>query len=507
MQDLRDLLQSIKSGIRSFAPSSATASDISIFQETAKALVYANEQGYLDGFVCKKESTTGNRWYIHALVLNGLTYEGEAYLKELSSRVEPVASTPPFGFAAESITDILQLLELAARDALPFSISRSTAVSLQAARELLDAGHLSGQLGQSPDGLCVVGPAITLSGRLFLDDQKKRRAEPNQRGNPLSITLDTNCIINLFDRQSASATSVPELNALIRHSFSGRLKIAITTRVEADMLRDSDAGRRDEMLRTLEAFPVVGTIARFDTSQWDKGDVFTSERLDQLGSEIKAIVFPGLQPTDNRYSNKVNDIDHLIGHLINRHDIFVTDDRDILNRSEQLRTSPGIVVMSPAQCVKYVDGIAARSTPRTLSAGTQNPAYHSPALKGAVTFDYSNNDHRYTIGIGHFLFETCWSKASKTSIYAYSDADSIRCLAIARGASAIAQVTDAHGYDYSSRTRMPKLGEIVIWNNVNGIFAATKILSIKDDSRGDDHDELKFEYVILAQGGADFSSS
>jgi len=50
------------------------------------------------------------------------------------------------------------------------------------------------------------------------------------------ITIDANCIINLFDDASKSATSVAELRALIRYEMEGRVEIAVTTRVEADLL-------------------------------------------------------------------------------------------------------------------------------------------------------------------------------------------------------------------------------------------------------------------------------
>ena len=50
--------------------------------------------------------------------------------------------------------------------------------------------------------------------------------------------------------------------------------------------------------------------------------------------------------------------------------------------------------------------------------------------------------------------------------------------------------------DFSSRCRTAKIGDVIIWKNTNGYLAATKILKIKDDSRGDDSDLLEFEYVI-----------
>ena len=58
--------------------------------------------------------------------------------------------------------------------------------------------------------------------------------------------------------------------------------------------------------------------------------------------------------------------------------------------------------------------------------------------------------------------------------------------------------------DYTSRARSPCVGQIVVLRNVNGFYAATRVLTIKDDTRGDDHDELRFEYAIQDDGSDNF---
>ena len=50
--------------------------------------------------------------------------------------------------------------------------------------------------------------------------------------------------------------------------------------------------------------------------------------------------------------------------------------------------------------------------------------------------------------------------------------------------------------NFSSRCRYPKMGQSIIWKNVHGKYAITKIMQ-KDDSRGDDCDWLECEYIIL----------
>ena len=132
--------------------------------------------------------------------------------------------------------------------------------------------------------------------------------------------------------------------------------------------------------------------------------------------------------------------------------------------------------------------------------------YVSPAPHGKVTFDYSNNNGKYSIGSGLYLFETQWTKASNQRIYVYSDPPSIRAVALVKDKQKIRSIDDAHRYDGSSRWRTPNIGQIVLLQNTNGFFAALKILDIKDDTRGSPFDELTFEYVIQTNGTPDFTA-
>jgi hypothetical protein len=131
--------------------------------------------------------------------------------------------------------------------------------------------------------------------------------------------------------------------------------------------------------------------------------------------------------------------------------------------------------------------------------------FHSPAYSGIVSFDYSSNDSRYAIGDGDMLFDVHCSKAGDQSVHVYNDPESIDCIAVAYGAKEINEIVDAFSYDFTSRHRHALLGEIVIWQNKNGYFAATKILSIKNRGSNAIKDELIFEYRILTNGSSDFS--
>jgi hypothetical protein len=145
---------------------------------------------------------------------------------------------------------------------------------------------------------------------------------------------------------------------------------------------------------------------------------------------------------------------------------------------------------------------AVPATPPVVSAGPER--YVSPSMSGCVTFDYSNNDGHFTFGAGDMAFETAWSRAGPSSIHAYTDPPSIRSVALAVGASIIADVQDATQYDASSRVRTPHVGEIVVWQNTAGYFLATKVLSVQVRGPGNALDQVSLEYKIAPTKAASF---
>ena len=135
------------------------------------------------------------------------------------------------------------------------------------------------------------------------------------------------------------------------------------------------------------------------------------------------------------------------------------------------------------------------------------PAPRMTSLVGEVVFDYSNYNGRYVIGRGTLEFETKWSEASDVSIHVYNAPPSISGVALGpREWTTIQQVVDAKSLDFTSRDRQPRVGQIVVFRNVHGFYAAAHLLNIKCDSRGDDHDELRFRYAIQDDGSDNFSA-
>ena len=133
------------------------------------------------------------------------------------------------------------------------------------------------------------------------------------------------------------------------------------------------------------------------------------------------------------------------------------------------------------------------------------PPPRMSSLTGEVVFDYSNHNGYYDIGYNVLQFDTMWTKASNTAIHVYNDRASINGVGLCPGVYTISEVRQAGGLDYTSRSRTAAVGDIVIYRNTNGIYAAIHITDIKADDYGDDKDELRFLYAIQGDGSDDFS--
>ncbi len=123
--------------------------------------------------------------------------------------------------------------------------------------------------------------------------------------------------------------------------------------------------------------------------------------------------------------------------------------------------------------------------------------YASEEKNGEVIFDYSNNNGIYTIGRDDYQFDTQWSKASKEFIHFYNDQSTIKSVRLIKDVSNLDEEIKPEKYDSSSRARTAGIGQIAVFENNHNKFLATQILGIKDNSRGDDSDELHFKYKIL----------
>jgi hypothetical protein len=113
------------------------------------------------------------------------------------------------------------------------------------------------------------------------------------------------------------------------------------------------------------------------------------------------------------------------------------------------------------------------------------------------TFDYSSRDGRLAIEDSGKRFDLAFSKADDKSIYVYRSGSTRR---IARVKEAVMDPLSIDQLDTSSDTYTIQLNEGFLVENEAGDILAARIIYVKDDTRGADHDEVKFAYTINDRG-------
>ena len=121
--------------------------------------------------------------------------------------------------------------------------------------------------------------------------------------------------------------------------------------------------------------------------------------------------------------------------------------------------------------------------------------YHSPAMKGSVSFNYTNNCGICTIGTGEYEFITRWSTCGSNSIHAYRD--SVKEIGYKLGYKSFPSLTELKTFDFTSRARTVYVEEVVIWMNKYGHFAATKITGVVRAQQNIEGN-LSFDYIIYS---------
>lgn len=120
--------------------------------------------------------------------------------------------------------------------------------------------------------------------------------------------------------------------------------------------------------------------------------------------------------------------------------------------------------------------------------------YSNPESAGEVTLNYDHNRGRFVIGSGNYTFTTQWGGSRRNSVYAYNYQEDIKLIGHKKGMNDIpSEIKDVENndFDFTSSVKEPRIGEVVIWLNMQGKLAATKIVAV------DKRDQtLKFKYKI-----------
>lgn len=145
----------------------------------------------------------------------------------------------------------------------------------------------------------------------------------------------------------------------------------------------------------------------------------------------------------------------------------------------------------------YSDG---NVTDLEIAVSIEATKYSNPSFEGRATLNVEHNNGQYTIGTGEYTFITRWSRAGKMSVHAYNYSQQIKHVGYVPNRSefpkSVNHILEIYNpASFSSRSRTPEIGNIIIWVNKWGKFAATRIEEINDNTNNRP-EILVFSYKI-----------
>jgi hypothetical protein len=161
------------------------------------------------------------------------------------------------------------------------------------------------------------------------------------------ITLDT----NLFYDVAESRAGVTDVEAFFE--LSRQRKVMLYATATTDFEDRSGAATRIVLTRIKEGIlqeaPNAGTHREFMPG---------GPGLHHVEEQECESLLQDIWPTEQWKSasdNKRSDVLHLLAHKRNKHDYFVTNDRELLDRRAILRTKHAIAVFSPQEYLECYD--------------------------------------------------------------------------------------------------------------------------------------------------------
>lgn len=158
---------------------------------------------------------------------------------------------------------------------------------------------------------------------------------------PTTLTLDTNLLWVLW-KDRPKAGYVEDLLELHRN---GRVELAVTNRIHADIPDEPWAGRLKEELDKLDIVP-IGSVFRLGYSRLGE-DRFACEQFLQMMFSIR----DRRAPIDPKLPGSI-DWEHLHGHHLANRDVFLTWDKPVLRLASELCTRLELTVMAPEEFLK-----------------------------------------------------------------------------------------------------------------------------------------------------------
>lgn len=160
-----------------------------------------------------------------------------------------------------------------------------------------------------------------------------------------NITIDTNCI-NV-------RKALDSLNKLEEWHSLGLIEIVKTDVMDTELRGDARLEKSSKLNEDLG-------VGVWDHSRWGHA-VWGGEDVHYRLEEIKKVIFPDFNKlTEKRRKNATRDAMHLATHLMHNRDFFVTLDKQILSKKEDLLREFNVEVLSPEQCVEKLKGLISK---------------------------------------------------------------------------------------------------------------------------------------------------
>ena len=158
---------------------------------------------------------------------------------------------------------------------------------------------------------------------------------PVKNNQKFTVTLDTNCVIDI-DKDGC-------IDKLIDFEKRGLIEIYKTDVVDTELQNTSSINKSVNIKEDLG----FGIIDHSRIGFARISGVETKSFFDTL----LHLVFPETKG-QTATKNQIRDIMHIITHKDHNRDYFVTKDNDFINKSEILNKDYGIVVLTPKRCVE-----------------------------------------------------------------------------------------------------------------------------------------------------------
>lgn len=167
--------------------------------------------------------------------------------------------------------------------------------------------------------------------------------------------------------------------------------------------------------------------------------------------------------------------------------LYFANYQELLERiyDEDMKKKP------PLGCNPFVS--TAISDQITTKLNIEKIEFQNPVFEGKASFDYKRNSGSYTIGEGDYTFITHWSECGYNSIHCYKDY--VYRLGYNPTYKEFPTPNEFLKFDFSSRAKIIKVGDIVLLENMEHKFAALRITKVVTKTEDINH-LLEFEYKI-----------